>query len=756
MSKFSLFAIFLVTLFLFSCNALTDNKNKVEKGKIDLSDWDFDTQGSIDLRGEWEFYWQKFYTSEDFKEKNIQPENYIIVPSLWNKQKVDSQIIGSDGYGTLRLKIKIKEGNRILALRINRIETSYKLFINGELVKQIGTPGIDKQSTNPYWNPTNVEFICDTTDLEIILQIANYHHKKIGTSGTILLGNIDTITKKSNKINYFNIFLIGVLLIISLYHFGLFILRREDSPSLFFAIFCISTAFVSFFFGDVMMGKIFPWISWKISVNVLFLSYYSGIFSFTLFINSIFKKHFNQKIIYGLMSVQIIFALITIFTPVKVFSYLMMPFQISALFTLLFLMFGLIIAAIKKDEGAIFSALALVILIATAINDILLDQILIKSTYLLSLGTFTFVFLQSFTISLRFSRLFTTNKELTVELEDINKTLENKVKERTVKIEQQKEELVVQADNLIEINEELNQQKEELMAQSESLEKANKDISKKSDLIQKQNEDITNSIIYARRIQTALLPADKLFENNFSDFFILYMPRDIVSGDFYWMKKINNHILIAVADCTGHGVPGAFVSMLGISLLNEIVRKNEIESTSEVLESFRSQLKTSLNQINLDSESRDGMDISFCAINTETKELEFSGANNPIYIIRKNIPENNIDVDERKNMEFNDSKLYTISASRQPIGIYFNEHQFTSKKVHLNKDDQVVLLTDGFYDQFNEDKKSKYYSRNFKKILIRNYGKKLEHQKDNLLSEFTRWKGKGRQIDDVLVISFKL
>lgn len=755
MIKNNIILILFIPFFFFSCSP-TEKIEEVKNAEIDLSNWNFEEQGVVDLRGKWEFYWNEFYTSDDFKEQNIVAEDYINVPSLWNKHEIDTGLISNEGFGTLRLKIKLSENHRLLALRIGRIETAFRLYINGEMIKSVGSPGKTKETTTPNWNPTNAVFYCDSSELEIIIHIANFHHKKIGTSGTILLGNQETITKKSNRTNYFNIFLIGVLLIIALYHFGLFTLRREDKPSLLFAIFCVSIAFISFFFGDVVMGKIFPWISWRISINFLFFSYYAGVFSFTLFIYSVFKKHFNKIPIIIFLSIQVIFAIITIFTPVKIFTHLMIPYQLSAIITLLFLLVGLIKASFKKEEGAFFSALALIIFIGTAVNDILLDQILINSIYLLSFGTFMFVFLQSFTISLRFSRLFSTNKRLTSELEEINQNLEQKVSERTAKVEQQKEELRAQAESLQDKNEELNQQKEELTAQSETLEKANREITEKNVKIEKQNEDITHSIIYAQRIQKALLPSENLFGQYFSEYFIFYKPRDIVSGDFYWMNKVNKHLLVAVADCTGHGVPGAFVSMLGISLLNEIVRYSDIYSTKEVLEVFREKMKISLNQNSFNNDSRDGMDIAFCSINTETNELEYSGANNPLYIIRKKTNKPEIRSTEHRNIEIDDLKLYHIEPNRQPIGVYFNEHPFTSQKIKLLKDDVIIMLTDGYHDQFSEENLNKYYSKNLKRLLLSCQNKDMKTQKDILVDEFDKWKGNNRQFDDILIMGLKV
>ncbi len=746
---------FFVLLFAYSCNS-PEKKHFVEKGYCDLSDWDFEKDGIVDLRGEWEFYWNKLIEPSDFKNIQNSDIKYVQLPSLWNGHKYGDIIIDGDGFATLRLHLKVNDDNNILTFRIGRIETAYKLYVNGKLVQQIGTPNTTEETTIPEWKATTVDFNCDTTDLEVVLQIANFHHKKIGTSGTILIGKPNEITKKSNNINYLNIFLIGVLLIISMYHLGLYIQRKQDKASAYFSVFCFSVAIVTMFFGDILFRNLFSDLSWKISINVLFIAYFAGLLAFVFFIYTIFKQYLNKFIIYFFILILSVFIVFTLVTPVKIFTFLMIPYQILALIILLYLLVSLIIATFKKEEGAIFSAIALVIFIGTAINDILIDMVVIKSIYLLPVGTFAFVFLQSYTISLRFSKLYSANELLNIQLNDANLTLEQKVRERTAQLHKQKEELMVQADNLKELNEELNQQKEELKAQSDTLEKAFEDISEKNRKIEEQNQGIKNSIIYAQRIQQALLPVEETFKDFFKDFLVFYKPKDIVSGDFYWLTKINEQILIAVADSTGHGVPGAFVSMLGISILNEIVRYKDIDTTDKVLNQMRNHLKASLKQKYYFSESKDGFDIAFCSIDTKTNIMEYSGANSPIYIIRENSPEKQIKSDEKKNLVHKNLKLFHIKSNRQPVGVYFNEQPFTSQKIQLLENDVIVMFTDGFSDQFNPDNTSKFYSKTFKELLLSIQTKTFAEQKTILSNVFTKWKGENVQIDDVLVVAIKI
>ena len=257
------------------------------------------------------------------------------------------------------------------------------------------------------------------------------------------------------------------------------------------------------------------------------------------------------------------------------------------------------------------------------------------------------------------------------------------------------------------------------------------------DEIEYAHKHITDSINYAKRIQDAILPTGELFEKYFADFFVLFKPRDIVSGDFYWTKKANNYLIFAAADCTGHGVPGAFLSMLGISFLNEIARMEEIKTSAQMLEELRFRVKISLHQTGNKTESKDGMDIALCVINTKTNVLQYAGAYNPLYIIRNN-------------------KLIETKATRSPIGIFIKEKPFVNNEIQLQENDIIYIFSDGFIDQFGEENGRKFTSKKFKALLLSNAYKPMPEQQQILDREFENWRGNVKQIDDVLVVGVKV
>jgi serine phosphatase RsbU (regulator of sigma subunit) len=261
-------------------------------------------------------------------------------------------------------------------------------------------------------------------------------------------------------------------------------------------------------------------------------------------------------------------------------------------------------------------------------------------------------------------------------------------------------------------------------------------ISEQKDKIEQQQKELGESLEYASSIQSALLPDLRYFRKIFPDSFILFKPRDIVSGDFYWYARKGNRVAVTAADCTGHGVPGAFMSMLGISFLNEIVSKC-IPRPNTILNRLRESVMKALHQTGDIHENKDGMDIALCVVDLEGMTMEYSGAFNPLYLVRN-------------------GNLLETRGDKMPIGINaIVEKSFTNHSVKLEKGDLVYLFTDGYADQFGgpEDKKFRYSQ--LKELLLKISRKSMETQQKELERSFIRWKGDTEQLDDVLLIGLK-
>jgi len=284
-----------------------------------------------------------------------------------------------------------------------------------------------------------------------------------------------------------------------------------------------------------------------------------------------------------------------------------------------------------------------------------------------------------------------------------------------------------------------------LKTSSDNLKESNRKLAEERENLEDANQKITSSIQYASRIQNAILPSPKLLEEIIPNSFILYKPKDIVSGDFYFIRKIDNNLLITVADCTGHGVPGAFMSMLGYSLINEIVRRREITQANQVLNHLREAIITSLHQEDKSNETKDGMDIAFCEIDLQTYQMQFAGAYNPMYICRK-------------DNETGDSyQLIELKADKMPIGYFYGQKRsFTNNEFQLIKGDTLYLFSDGYIDQIGGDYGRKFMKARFKEMLLSIQHKTLAEQKEYIDDKLCKWKDKYEQVDDIIVTGFRI
>ncbi len=298
-------------------------------------------------------------------------------------------------------------------------------------------------------------------------------------------------------------------------------------------------------------------------------------------------------------------------------------------------------------------------------------------------------------------------------------------------LKQQKEEIKAK-------NEELKIYQEELISQKEYLAKQKQLIEENLNKISHQNQKITDSIQYALRIQNALLPSDEEFKKAFSDYFILNMPKDIVSGDFYWLRHIGQKVYIAAADSTGHGVPGAFMSLIGISFLNEIIKSKEEFTAADILNQLRTHLKTALTGKNHKSRTGDGMDIALCILDKEKNTLQYAGAYNQLIIIN------------------NKNELIEVKADKMPIGKHLKEKKsFTNHELKFELNDRFYLFSDGYIHQFGGVRGKKFLLNNFKELLLKICNLPMQEQKQKLIHNFNNWKEGFDQVDDILIIGFK-
>jgi serine phosphatase RsbU (regulator of sigma subunit) len=286
-----------------------------------------------------------------------------------------------------------------------------------------------------------------------------------------------------------------------------------------------------------------------------------------------------------------------------------------------------------------------------------------------------------------------------------------------------------------EANIKLEEKNRTISLQKDEIEKQRDLAAAQRDQIAYQKKHITDSIMYAKRIQTALIPSLELFSDKL-EHFVLYKPLAIVSGDFYWVSSLGNLSVIISADCTGHGVPGAFMSMLGVTMLNEIVNGKHILMPDQIIENLRQGIIKSLNQVAEEDSIKDGMDIAVCVVDFDKSILWYAGANSPLYLVRG-------------------EDLIHYRADKMPVAIHYKMGPFTLHKIELQKGDAFYIFSDGFADQFGGPKQKKFMSLQLRETLVAMAGKPMLQQGERLSEIFEEWRGDSPQVDDVTLIGVR-
>ncbi|MEO6882847.1 MAG: SpoIIE family protein phosphatase [Bacteroidia bacterium] len=504
-------------------------------------------------------------------------------------------------------------------------------------------------------------------------------------------------------------------------HLLLFVFYREQKSNLYYFLFTLSVSAYLYYAHNLLIGAK-TYLLWEYLLH--YMDFGIGFFMIG-FLYSVFYKRM-PKMFWILFFVNIAFILAKIITPETSKT---LSFILSVLCILLFVVEFVeslrvsISALLKKREGAWIMAMG-VLFIPISLVLMIVISVLQSAFKWTDMSLFpVFALAYSFvcipiSMSIYLARNFSLiNKNLKYKLIEVEQ-----LSAQTLQQEQEKKKILEgQKDQL---EKQVTERTAELIIQKKEIEEKNK--------------NITDSIQYAKRIQEAMLPEVSFIQKYLPQSFVLFQPRDIVSGDFYWFCDLpDSSVLIAVADCTGHGVPGAFMSMIGHTLLDEIVKEKKITKPSFILDELHNAVRVSLKQNYGDS--RDGMDIALCKINTQDKKLEYAGAMRPLWIYNQQ------------------GELTETKANKQAIGgMDISQKMFINHSIDLNLGDTIYLSTDGYADQFGGKEGKKMMVKNFKHLLSEITFLKKEEQQKKLLESFKNWKGTNDQVDDVLVIGIKI
>ncbi|MBU2644248.1 response regulator [bacterium] len=432
-------------------------KPVAKNGIIDLSHWDFATDGTLFLNGDWAFYWQQLLQPRDFVDGTpVDKPHYMPVPGMWNDYELDGKKLTGDGYATYRLIIKVKPGSKRFGLKTLEAAHAYKLWLNGKEALANGVVGTSRETMKPRYLSQYTDVEPENNTIELVVQVSNFVHKRGGLWNPFEFGTLNQIIDEREENLLIEFVLFGSIFIIGFYHLGLFCLRRKERSTLYFGIFCLLIALRVVVTGERILHGYLPWLGWENLVRIEYLTFYLGAPLFIVFLSSLFSEF--RKLAVGLIVIlSLIFSTIAVVTDPVVFSHTLPYFQTIALILSVYVIVSVIRAILHRKEGAILIAAGATILISTLIYDMMLANGWIQGINIAPMGSILFIFIQSFMLSIRFSKSFKLAEELSTELE-------KKVEQRTSRLRKANQEIRLSSQKLKETQAQLIQsQKMEAM-----------------------------------------------------------------------------------------------------------------------------------------------------------------------------------------------------------------------------------------------------------------------------------------------------
>jgi adenylate cyclase len=401
------------------------------RGVLDLRNWDLNLQGPVKLDGQWEFHWNRLMDPKSLSKDNAPGiKDFQALPGIWNGQVVHGHKLSGQGYATYRLQVLLKPPQEMMALKFMSLSTAFSFFVNGHNVASSGLVGQTRETSKPEWQPQVADFFCKTDHLDLVLQVSNFHHRKGGAPESIWLGREPDIWEMREKSLAFQLFLCGSIFIMGLYHLGLFMLRKKDRAYLYFGFFSLLIALYSLLAGERYFLHLFPAVDWEWRVKLTNLSSFLSVPFFLLFIQALFPKD-SWKRATGLLAGAIgVLALSILVSPATVYTQTIPLFHILTLVSGIYILFvfSLAIRRRRNEAGLILSGV--LIILAAVVNDILYDNAVIHTGQSIYLGFFLFIFIESFSLSLRFAKAFETIENQSQALAKKNQEIQREMVER--------------------------------------------------------------------------------------------------------------------------------------------------------------------------------------------------------------------------------------------------------------------------------------------------------------------------------------
>ena len=432
---FLLFFLPLTLLGSVGCEFKRENQLMAVQGVLDLTGWNFDRQGSVDLTGEFEFYWNQHVRPADFDATPPpRPSGFIKVPGFWNRYRLNGVELPGEGYATYRLTVHLADSGAHLALKVPEVSTAYRLFIDRNEMAAVGVAGESMPTTVPRQHPMLFSFTPDSDRMIVLIQVSNFHHRRGGPWEMITLGKAEELARLHERKHGLDFFLFGGIFIMAVYHLGLFLARRKFRATLYFGVFCFLIALRLFTTDERYLVQILPALDWGLLVRIEYLSFYLAVPVFGMFIQSLFGI-FPRQLLRLILLAGLGFALMVILTPVRVFSYSLPLYECITLALMGYTFWKMLSQPVRQQPEALVFLAGMMLLCLAVINDILYVERLVNTGFLAPLGLFFFIFAQAFILYLRMFKAYTLVETQGIELRDTLESYKQEVLDR-IRIEE--------------------------------------------------------------------------------------------------------------------------------------------------------------------------------------------------------------------------------------------------------------------------------------------------------------------------------
>lgn len=698
----------LLWLLFFSCSgacASTPEKKEPEivKGVLDLSAWDLEEDGPIELFGEFEFFWNQLLTPEDFAEGRFPPmSGYIMAPGSWNGHSLGNETLGSYGYGTYRVRVKLKPGDlERLGLKFSNEIGAFRVFVGDRGLIHAGVPGTTFKTTVPNYDMHVANFTPDDNTIDILIQVASFHAFLGGLTCKIQLGTEESISRIRLMGLALDLFFLGTIFFMGCYHLGLFVLWRDNKTTLYFGLLCMVASGYTLFVGEKFFFSVFPFSPWFVNFKLMYFFAYSLMFNVLTISHYLYEEDSSRRVVRVFQVVYLVCVFVELVTDSRFYTVFIFVYYAATLLGFLYIIYLGIIALSRRRAGSLVYLASYALSVSFTVNDMLYTQKIVDTGDFLPFAIVYFFFFHAYMIAYRFSQAMKAEEKLSGELKDLTNSLENRVHERTVELEFVNREIKL-------INE---------------------------DLVSTRNH-LWGEMKLAKKIQTILLPQKPSIPGY--EISVYIETADEVGGDYYDVIHAGEMHWLVIGDVSGHGVPAGLIMMMAQTAIHTALSGKPDATPSELLHQVNKVLVGNIQKVKKDMY----MTITVFAC-VKNGRFHFSGLHQDILVYR----------DKKQAVE-------VVKTTGIWLGLFdglpnMNQDDLLS----LDVGDAMLLYTDGITEAYKENavsehgigEKIMFGEHNLFGLLV-TYGKgPTEEIKDQIVSALSEYS----RTDDVTFVIVK-